>query len=1013
MSERSEIIDVPAVPVIQRKLSPPPPSEQLVARPRLDALLKQLIESHPVVLVCATAGAGKTTAVSEAVKDIGASVAWLALDETDNAPGRLVTYLEASLEVHVPQIEKVATRALAAGIPHVEAAGLLAEAVGDARVALVLDDLQRLGENRDAWAVIEALVRYAPSRLTVVLLSRRDLPARACELLATGQTPGIGEKELAFTLEEAADALKQRAAEDMDAAAAIDATGGWVTGVLFEAWRSSGHVAGVGGEADPLRGYLSAHILERLEPADREFLIQTSLLDVVTAAHADALGLVGAGDRLTSIRAAHLPVSWDSASGAMRCHPRFREYLLDLLARRGPEEVNGLRKAHARVLARLGENEEATEEFLRAGAPEGAVETAERAIFDVIERLDFAIADRWIEALAGTTSTGATVLTIAELMSAIAQDDYRRGERIADQLAALGERDRLAVASSRAAALMGWCYLHVGRLDEVDAIVERAHPSPEIDAIRYARWLVADSPDGSEPVLPAGTGGPLDVLAFVASYYLGRLRELAEPKGSRWMEALSAPYRIGALRALGRTNEALELYEEHKRGRDLGITFEATIAPEILIDSGRREDARAAVALGRERARASGSLGLQAVNRVLEAKLALRLERDPTRARELLDQLERDTAVRRFRHTSDQLDMWYGLALLQLSEDEPATGRLRRAVAGMVAGGRKLELPTAAVYLAEAEWRMGEEEAADAAADLALSAAREQGSNHLLLQALGDFPAVASRRIDAEPDVDSPWHDVARALTAQAVGTPVAMTSVRLEDFGRPRILVDGDEARPGLAKSLELLALLCMRRGQRIDREALLDALFDGRSDASARAYLRQAVHRLRGILPAGTLVAENDTVGLVDGAAVTSDSARFESALTEAARLQGEQRLHATLDALDEYSEAPFLAEVNSRWAEDRRRDLAERATEARDEAAELAFSIGRLKEARRLSDAALHADPYREATWRLRMRIANALGDENGVIAAFQACEGALAELGTTPADSTRRLLDTLRR
>ena len=31
------------------------------------------------------------------------------------------------------------------------------------RVLLVLDELERLGEAREAWAVIEALLRYAPA----------------------------------------------------------------------------------------------------------------------------------------------------------------------------------------------------------------------------------------------------------------------------------------------------------------------------------------------------------------------------------------------------------------------------------------------------------------------------------------------------------------------------------------------------------------------------------------------------------------------------------------------------------------------------------------------------------------------------------------------------------------------------------------------------------------------------------------------------------------------------------
>ena len=76
----------------------------------------------------------------------------------------------------------------------------------------------------------------------------------------------------------------------------------------------------------------------------------------------------------------------------------------------------------------------------------------------------------------------------------------------------------------------------------------------------------------------------------------------------------------------------------------------------------------------------------------------------------------------------------------------------------MTRSGLRLLLPAAAVYLAEAEWRAGNEDGADAAADAALGAAEFQGSNHILLQALSDFPAVAWRRADAEASADSAWH---------------------------------------------------------------------------------------------------------------------------------------------------------------------------------------------------------------------------------------------------------------
>ena len=319
----------------------------------------------------------------------------------------------------LPAVGGVATGALAAGIPHAEAGGILMEAVGEEPLVLVIDQLDRLGEEPDAWAVVEGLLRYAPPGVSVVLVSRREIPMELCALPPGAAVASLGEQELAFTTEEAAEALALAGKAEIDASAAVEATGGWVTGVLFEAWRSDEHVVGGGGEADPLYGYLSSHILGGLDPADRDFLVATSLLDEVTADRAAALGLARAGERLVALRAAHLPVSWAAEGRAMRCHPRFREYLLERLERLDADEAGELRLAHARRLAAEGHPEEAVEEFVRAGAPQEAVACAEQAILGVIERGDAAIAEGWLRSLASVVPTGASAFTIAELMLAI------------------------------------------------------------------------------------------------------------------------------------------------------------------------------------------------------------------------------------------------------------------------------------------------------------------------------------------------------------------------------------------------------------------------------------------------------------------------------------------------------------------------------------------------------------------------------------------------------------------
>ncbi len=268
--------------VIQRKLAIPEVSERALGRPRLDRLLAMLVERYPVVWVAATAGAGKTTAVVQAARAIERPVSWLTLDATDAAPGRLVTYLEAALTRCSPQVRGVGTGALARRIAHAEAAGLLAEAVGTSPVLLVIDELERLAEAPEALAALGGLLRYAPPSMRIVLISRRELAIDMGNAATLGRVAAVGEGDLAFTTEEAARALADVGRGEVDPIAAVEATGGWVAGVLFEAWRSEDHVAGLGGEADPLYGYLSSQILELLDDEDREFLVATSLLDEVS-----------------------------------------------------------------------------------------------------------------------------------------------------------------------------------------------------------------------------------------------------------------------------------------------------------------------------------------------------------------------------------------------------------------------------------------------------------------------------------------------------------------------------------------------------------------------------------------------------------------------------------------------------------------------------------------------------------------------------------------------------------
>jgi ATP/maltotriose-dependent transcriptional regulator MalT/DNA-binding SARP family transcriptional activator len=1001
--------------VIRRKIVAPPLAESAVPRHRVEALLTGLLDQHRLVFIYASAGAGKTTAILQTAHRLQRPLVWLDLDSTDSATGRLLTYLEAALALHVPETAGVATSALAARLPHAEVAGLLAESIGEAPVLIVVDNAEQLALEPDALEVLASFARYLPPFARLLVSSRTELPFRS----RVGTMPwvaAVGEEDLALTVTEAADALTASGRGDIDPVDAVVETGGWMTGVLFEAWQATDHVIGLGGEADPLHGYLATQILGQLDEADAEFLISTAVLEEVTVARAEALGLPLASARMHSLAGHRLPVSWQGHGTAMRCHPRFREFLLKRLTRRGEAAQREIYRAHARLLISEHHDEEAVEEYLKAGCLQDAIAIIRPVLERVIERTDFALAQRWLSALAPARREDDISLAASELMLTVVRETFAAGAELADRLDRLGQRRALARSSSRAAGLMAWLYLHAARIEDIDAVLAAARPGRDVDAARYAMAMVQD-----DPLLAEGgslgelTGGPMDALVLRTHFDLGRLSELTSAPQSPWAAKATESWRISALLSAGRTEPAFELYHRLVDSSDQSVWLSGLVGPRLMAEIGDRDEAWRLLHEGRRQILSTGSVLFEAYSMLIEAEFELRLHADPAAARTVLGRLTSHPAGSRYAFLIEQRDMLSGLAHLQEGQARDAAEELRRAVSGMQRGGRNLYLAPAAVYLSEALWRCGHEDAADHAAQLALTVATRQGTNHSLLTALAEFPDVLARRIDLETNADSSWHELARALRVRGIQLPAVLgATVEVAEFGRIAISVNGREVSPGLSKSLELLAFLANHDGGNVSREALLDALFDGRRDDSSSAYLRQATLKLRKVIPD---VLVHDTkrgfVRLSAQVRVITESRRLAGLLGEAAALRGEERLRLLRSALEIADRGPYLSAITSIWVDERRQRLDELVCSARLDAADAAFATGNYRLAAQLAEAVVKSDPYREAAWRLLMRLADTLGDRDRVIAAYRSCERALAEIGAQPSPTTMALLRDSRR
>ncbi len=90
--------------LLRSKLSPPQASADYLARPQVEAALS----AHPharLVLFCAPAGFGKTTALAMLVeqrRQAGSAVAWLSLGSADDEPVRFFQQLIEALGRALP-----------------------------------------------------------------------------------------------------------------------------------------------------------------------------------------------------------------------------------------------------------------------------------------------------------------------------------------------------------------------------------------------------------------------------------------------------------------------------------------------------------------------------------------------------------------------------------------------------------------------------------------------------------------------------------------------------------------------------------------------------------------------------------------------------------------------------------------------------------------------------------------------------------------------------------------------
>src|SRR4051794_5973383 len=356
-------------PLLLTKIEPPRLRPGHVARPELVDRLRRGLHRR-LTLVEAPAGSGKTTLLAEwrAAEEGRVPFAWLSLDDADNDPVRFWTYVASSLRhagLDLPVSVEAAiaapgTTAREAGLP--ELVNALASV--ESGIVLVLDDFHLIGEPA-IHGDVAFLLERSPPGVHLAIASRAAPQVGVARLRVRGELGEIAHDELRFDRAGVGrllnDGLGLTLADD-DIDVLLERTEGWAAGLYLAGLslqsRPDGadFIASFSGVQRHLADYLLEEVLAG-QPEDlRRFLVQTSVLDRLSAPLCDVLlSATGSLEMLATIERSNMfLIPLDAHREWFRYHHLFQDLLRLELGR----EVTGdaIRDLHRRAAAWLAGN---------------------------------------------------------------------------------------------------------------------------------------------------------------------------------------------------------------------------------------------------------------------------------------------------------------------------------------------------------------------------------------------------------------------------------------------------------------------------------------------------------------------------------------------------------------------------------------------------------------------------------------------------------------------------------
>ncbi len=280
-------------PITRTKVILPRRHQDLLSRPRLLALLDDLLE-YRLTLITAPAGYGKTSLLVDLAAAVEYPICWLAIDPLDEDPLRFLHYFVAAVNQVFPEFGAATSSLLIEQEGgELEMEQILRTVVNDLydhvqeHFALVLDDYHLVDHSPGVIRFVNDFVQAVDENCHLVIASRTltslpDLPL----MVGRSFVKGLSFDELAFLPEEIQGLYRvkyQQEISSQEAENLAQESEGWVTGLLLSAESTRQGLTKQGravrAAGIDLYDYLAQQVLDQQSPAMQDFLLRTSLLD--------------------------------------------------------------------------------------------------------------------------------------------------------------------------------------------------------------------------------------------------------------------------------------------------------------------------------------------------------------------------------------------------------------------------------------------------------------------------------------------------------------------------------------------------------------------------------------------------------------------------------------------------------------------------------------------------------------------------------------------------------------